>query len=107
MLRIAFIVISLFFVVVSSAQEKNTIVCQAPAFKNQRAILYTYSDYFTSKLVELDIQQIDNNGKCTFSVDPKRGFKSFIQIQDKRGTIYIDPNTKNTPFIFQMNWTLP
>jgi thiol-disulfide isomerase/thioredoxin len=83
-----------------NAQQKCVISCYAPDFKNQRAILYTYDDYFSDQLKELEIKQVGENGVCTFQVDPLRGFKSFIQIQDKRGYIYIDPQTASYKVYF-------
>jgi len=98
--RILLIVVALSFFVGNTAQQKTTITCVANAFKNQRAILYTYDDYFSYELKELDIQKVDEKGQCVFTVEPKRGFKSFIQIQDKRGYIYIDPKTPNYKVYF-------
>ena len=45
-----------------NAQQKCVISCYAPDFKNQRAILYTYDDYFSAQLKELEIKQVDENG---------------------------------------------
>lgn len=95
-LLLCFIAIS----VASYAQQKCVITCYAPNFENQKALLYTYDDYFSLQLIELDQKRVDEKGICTFSVDPKRGFKSFIQIQDKRGYIYIDPHTPSYKVFF-------
>ncbi len=79
---------------------QTTITCTAPAFVNQRAILYTIGDYFSYRLQPLQVQPVAENGRCTFTVDAKQGYKAFIQIQDKRGYIYIDPNTPNYTVYF-------
>ena len=50
------------------------------------------------------IEKLDDKGQCVFTVDSKRGFKSFIQIQDKRGYIYIDPNTPSYKVYFPNEW---
>jgi thiol-disulfide isomerase/thioredoxin len=76
------------------------IRCSAPAFAHQRATLYTISDYFSYRLQPLQVQTIADNGSCVFTVHPQQGFKAFIQIQDKRGYIYIDPGTPEYTVFF-------
>jgi thiol-disulfide isomerase/thioredoxin len=80
--------------------QTTTIHCTAPSFAHQRAILYTISDYFSYRLQSLQVQTIGENGRCTFTIDPQQGYKAFIQIQDKRGYIYIDPGTTSYSVLF-------
>lgn len=92
MLRLFLHIVFLFFVAgISLAQQ--TIECYAPSFKGQIATLVTFEDYISYEYKVLDKGIIDHDGKITFNVNPKNGFKAFIQIQDKTGVIYLDPNT--------------
>jgi hypothetical protein len=88
------------FFITGIVGQSTTIRVTAPTFKNQRAILYTVSDYFSYRLTPLQVQTINQEGVCTFTIDPHQGFKAFIQIQDKRGYIYLDPSTPNYTVFF-------
>lgn len=78
-----------------SAQVENTIHCYAPHFKGQIARLYTYEDYISYELKELDQGYIDSTGLVVFKTKIKRGTKASIHIQDKAGIIYLDPATED------------
>lgn len=73
--------------------QETTIECYAPSFKNQVASLVTYTDYISYNFKILDKQLISEDGHVTFHCDPEKGMKAMIQIQDKSGTIYLDPAT--------------
>lgn len=77
-----------------SASAQQTIQCYAPSFKGQVASLVTFEDYISYEYKVLDRNIIDEEGNITFEVDPKKGMKAIIQIQDKSGVIYLDPNTE-------------
>ncbi len=89
--KIVHIVVVLF--VVGSVYAQQTINCYAPSFKGQIASLVTFEDYISYEYKILDRGIVDEEGHITFEADPKKGMKALIQIQDKSGVIYLDPNT--------------
>lgn len=84
----------------SFGQQK--IKCYAPSFKGQIASLVTYEDYISYKLKVLDREIVDEEGYVNFEVSPEKGLRAMIQIQDKSGTIYLDPNTPSYQVSFPM-----
>lgn len=76
-----------------SAYAQQTIKCYAPSFKGQIASLVTFEDYISYTYKILDRGIVDEEGYVTFKANSGSGMKAFIQIQDKSGTIYLDPNT--------------
>jgi len=89
-----YILFSLLIIGISS-QTESTVHCYAPNFKGQTARLYTYEDYISYELKELDKGIIDSTGMIVFNTTIKRGIKASIHIQDKAGTIYLDPATND------------
>lgn len=90
-MRAVLLIITLLIIYCGNSQ--TTIHCHAPAFKNQVATLLTYDDYFSMELRELDQQTIDENGDVSLSTTITRGIKTVIQIHNKKGILYLDPNT--------------
>lgn len=100
LIKIRNIVVVLLCCLGSYAQQ--TIECYAPSFKGQIASLVTFEDYISYEYKILDRGIIDESGYITFEADPAKGMKAIIQIQDKSGVIYLDPQTSKYKVSFPL-----
>ncbi len=93
--KLVLYIVFLFSIFGIFSQSECTVHCYAPGFKGQTARLYTYEDYISYELKELDKGIIDSTGMLVFKTTVKSGIKASIHIQDKNGIIYLDPATDN------------
>lgn len=63
----------------------------ASQFKGKELVLYTYSDYISSKKEEIGFATIKQNGAYSFEFDATEIKKVFLKIEDKTTSFFIQP----------------
>jgi len=82
----------LFIICVSSLTASTTIVKgNSKGFKGKELVMYTYSDYLSSKKEQIGFTTITANGNYNFEFDTKATKKVFLQIEDKTTSFYVKP----------------
>lgn len=66
----------------------------APDYKNKVVTINRYTDYITQNYLQLDTEKVDSNGYFKFNLTTEKSFPAYIDIENKYGLLYIDPNTK-------------
>ena len=87
------IVVVILFCINLICFSQTVIEGNAPNYKGKTVSLLTFDDYITYTYKTLGKTKVDSNGKFTFSVNDTSAFKAIIEIEDKSGFLYIDPNT--------------
>tara|TARA_B100000809_G_scaffold47690_1_gene42370 strand:+ start:29843 stop:31300 length:1458 start_codon:yes stop_codon:yes gene_type:complete len=84
--------ILLFIICVSTLTASTTIVKgNSKGFKDKELVMYTYSDYLSSKKEQIGFTTITANGNYNFEFDTKATKKVFLQIEDKTTSFYVKP----------------
>ncbi len=79
-----------------SIHSKNiTVHGRAPGFVGKHVYLNKYSDYLSQAYEKLDNAIIDENGNFQFNSEIGEITETFIQIQDKSATLFLDPKTSD------------
>jgi thiol-disulfide isomerase/thioredoxin len=84
--------IILFILSASTITASTTIVKgNSKGFKGKELVLYTYSDFISSKKEQIGFTTITENGTFNFEFDSKATKKVFVKIEDKSTSFYIKP----------------
>ena len=65
----------------------------APNYINKVVTINKYTDYITQHYNNLDTKIVDSTGHFTFKIDSEKSFPAYIDIENKYGLLYLDPNT--------------
>lgn len=84
------LLIVLLFLCASTIRASTTIVKgNAKTFKGKELVLYTYSDYISTKKEHIGFTTIKDNGSFSFEFDSKDTKKVFLKIEDKTTSFFI------------------
>ena len=84
--------IVLFIFFVSSLTASTTVIKgNSKGFKGKELVLYTYSDYISSKKEPIGFTTIAEKGTYHFEFDAQVTKKVFLKIEDKTTSFYIQP----------------
>ena len=83
-------IIFIFFVFNLTA-SKTVIKGKTNIFKGKELILYTYSDYISTKKTQVGFTTIQQNGIYNFEFDIKETKKIFLKIEDKITSFFVKP----------------
>ncbi len=86
-----FLILALVGIICANHSAQTTIHGRAPGFVGKHVYLHKFTDYLSQAYERLDEAIIGDKGNFTFSVDLQSTTEVFIQIQDKSGSLYIDP----------------
>ena len=77
---------------VSTLTASTTVVKgNSKGFEGKELVMYTYSDYISSKKESIGFTTITESGAYNFKFDAKASKKVFIQIEDKTTSFFIKP----------------
>ncbi|MBL4704105.1 MAG: TlpA family protein disulfide reductase [Flavobacteriales bacterium] len=69
-----------------------TVHGTAPGFVGKHIYLHKYTDYLAQAYEKLDHDIVNEYGRFSFQIQLAEITECFIQIQDKSGILYLDPN---------------
>jgi len=75
--------------------QNVTVHGRAPGFTGKHVYLNCYSDYLSQAYKKLDYAIIDTAGNFSLNANLDKITETFIQIQDKSGVLYLDPETSD------------
>lgn len=86
------ILVLLFVFFVSTLTASKTVIKgKSNGFKGKELILYTYSDYISSKKSQIGFATINQNGSYNFEFDANETKKVFLKIEDKTTSFFVKP----------------
>ena len=85
------LVILFLFLVSTLSASKTVIKGKTEMFKGKELVLYTYSDYISTKKTQIGFTTINNNGVYSFEFDLTKTGKVFLKIEDKSASFYVKP----------------
>ena len=80
-----------FFLFASTLSASNTVIKGKSTFKGNELVLYTYSDYISTKKMQIGFTTIKQNGTYNFEFDVKEIKRVFLKIEDKTTSFYVKP----------------
>ena len=94
-MRFVWIILFSFIFQITVHSQNVTIYGSAPGFIGKHVYLNKYSDYLSQAYEKLDNFIIDKTGHFQFNVEIGETTETFVQIQDKSATLFLDPATSN------------
>ena len=86
------ILVLLFIFFVSTLTASKTVIKgKASAFKGKELILYTYSDYISTKSNQIGFTTVKQDGSYRFEFDSEETKKVFLKIEDKTTSFFTKP----------------
>lgn len=86
------ILVLIFIFFVSTTVASTTVIKgNSTAFKGKELILYTYSDYISTKNMQIGFTTIKQDGSFSFEFDIKETKKIFLKIEDKTTSFFVKP----------------
>ncbi len=86
------ILVLIFFFFVSTVTASNTVIKgKTDKFKGKELVLYTYSDYISTKKTQIGFTTIQQNGAYRFEFDTKETKKVYVEIEDKSTSFFVKP----------------
>jgi len=86
------ILIIIFFFFISSLNASKTVIKgKSSFFKGKELILYTFSDYISSKKNQIGFTTIHQNGSYSFEFEATATKKVYLKIEDKTTSLFIKP----------------
>jgi len=85
------LIISFLFFTTNLLASTTVVKGNASQFKGKELILYTYSDYISTKKQEIGFITIKQNGTYNFEFDATEIKKVFLKIEDKTTSFFIKP----------------
>ena len=92
--------ISVFSLYTFNVSAQIVIQGFAPDYVNKVVTINKYTDYFTQHYENINSEKVDSLGYFTFKLSTDRSFPAYIDIENKFGLLYIDPNTDNYKIYF-------
>jgi thiol-disulfide isomerase/thioredoxin len=90
--KINYTLILIFSLLASTLIARKTVIKgNASSFKGKELILYTYSDYISTKNSQIGFTTIKQNGSYIFEFDATETKKVFLKIEDKTTSFFIKP----------------
>ena len=63
----------------------------APGSSGKHIYLHKFTDYLSQAYEKLDYGMVSDSGRFTLKADISEVTEAFIQIEDKSGSLYLDP----------------
>jgi len=84
-------ILSFLFFTTNLLASKTVVKGNASKFKGKELILYTYSDYISTKKEDIGFTTIKQNGAYSFEFDATEIKKVYLRIEDKITSFFIKP----------------
>ena len=84
-------ILSFLFSTSNLIASTTTVKGNASQFKGKELELFTYSDYITSKKLDLGFTTIKSNGAFNFNFETSEVKKVYVKIEDKTTSFFVQP----------------